>query len=222
MLRPNGQQRIWEHTIFGQDQGTLNQILQFTDVAGPVVRAEVQHCFLRNMVDLPAHPPAKKLDKVRYEGRYILAALSQWRQLDRKDIQAKVEVTAKFAISHHPRQIAMGRSYKPHIYLVSPAASQAFEFLFLQYAEKFWLQRRRNIADFVKEQGTFIGQLEAAKLLRDGSRERALFVAKELTLQQVQWDGCAVQLDEWTSAPWTDIVDRTCDQLLASAGFALN
>ena len=134
MLRPGGQQRIRKHTIFGKDQGTLNKILQFTDVAGPVVRAEVQHCFLGDMVDLPAYPPAKKLDKVRYEGRYILAALSQWRQLDRKYIQAKVEVTAKFAISYHPRQVAMGGSYEPHIHLMSPAASQAIELLFLQYA----------------------------------------------------------------------------------------
>jgi hypothetical protein len=86
------------------------------------------------MVNLPAYPPAKKLDKVRYEGGYILAALSQRRQLDRKDIQAKVEVTAKLAISHHPRQIAMGGSHEPHIHLVSPAAAEAFEFLFLQYA----------------------------------------------------------------------------------------
>src|SRR5207302_7585753 len=136
MLRSNRQHRIWEHAIFRQDQGTFNKILQFTDVAGPVVRAEVQHCFIGDMFDFSAYSPAKRLDKVRHEGLNILAAFSQRRQLDRKEIQAKVEVTAKFAISHHPRQIAMDGSYKPHIYLESPAAPQAFEFLFLQYAHR--------------------------------------------------------------------------------------
>jgi hypothetical protein len=174
------------------------------------------------MVDLPTYPSAKKLDKVRYEGRNILAAFSQRRQLDRKDIQAKVEVTAEFAISHHPRQIAMGGSYEPHIYLVSPAAAQAFEFLFLQYAQKFGLQRRRNIADFVEEKGTLIGQLEAAKLLRDGSGERTFFVAKKLAFQQIQWDGGAVQLDEWASVSRTDVMNCASDQLLASACFTLD
>jgi GTPase len=117
------------------------------------------------MVDLPAYLPAKNLDKVVYEGRNILAALSQRRQLHRKDIQAKVEVTAELAIFHHPRQIAMGSSHEPHIYLVSATASQTFEFLFLQYAQQFGLQCRRNVPDFVKEQSTLICQLEAAKLL---------------------------------------------------------
>jgi hypothetical protein len=87
------------------------------------------------MVDFPADPPAKKLHKVGHEGRNILAALSQRRQLHGKDIQAKVEVTAEFTISHHPRQIAMGSSYESHVDLMSPAASQALEFLFLQYAQ---------------------------------------------------------------------------------------
>ena len=36
MLRSNGQQRIWKHTIFGQDQRTLNQILRFANVPRPV------------------------------------------------------------------------------------------------------------------------------------------------------------------------------------------
>jgi hypothetical protein len=137
------------------------------------------------MVDLPAYPSAKKLDKVRYEDRNILAALSQRRQLDRKHVQAKVEVATEFAISHHPRKIAMGGSYQPHIHLVSPAASQALEFLFLQYAQKFRLQRRRNIAYFIQKEGTLVGQLESAKLLRDGARERALLMTKELAFEQI-------------------------------------
>jgi hypothetical protein len=118
---------------------------------------------------LPAYTPAKKLDKVRYQGRNVFTALSQRRQLDRKYIEAKVEVTAKFAISHHPRQVAMRCSHEPNIHLVSSAAAQTFEFLFLQYAQQFGLQLRRNVADLVKEEGTFIGQLEPAKLLCDCS-----------------------------------------------------
>jgi hypothetical protein len=174
------------------------------------------------MIDLPAYPPANKLNKVRYQSWDILSALSQWGQMDWKYIQAKVEVTAKFAISHHRRQVAMRSSYQPHIYMVSSTAPQTFELLLLQYAQKLWLQRCRNVADFIEEKGTFIGQLEAAQLLRYGSCERALFMAKEFAFEKIQGNGCAVQLDEWTSAARADIVDRTCDQLLACTGLALD
>ena len=104
--------------------------------------------------------------KIIHQQADILRPIAQRRQLDRKDIQAKIEVTAEFSILHHPRQIAMGSSYEPHIYLVSLAATQAFEFLFLQDAQKLWLQGRRNIPDFVKEESPFIGQFESAKFLR--------------------------------------------------------
>jgi hypothetical protein len=55
---------------------------------------------------------------------------------------------------------------------------QAFELLFLQYAQKFGLQCRRNIAHLVQEERAFIGQLKTANLLRYGSGERASLAAK--------------------------------------------
>src|ERR1700728_296391 len=200
---------IGKDAIFGQNQGSLDQILQFPNVAGPVVRAEVQHRFLRDMVDLPAYPLAQNLDKMRHKGRNVFTALSQWRQLHRKYIQAKVEVTAKIAVSHHLRQVSMGCSNKSNIHLVSLTATKAFEFLLLQYAQQFRLQLGWNIADLIQEESAFIGQLEATRLLRYGSGECTLFVAKKLTLQKIQWDGSAVQLDEWASAPRADIVNCT-------------
>jgi len=84
-------------------------------------------------------------------GGYILSAISQRRQLNRKDIQAEVEVAAEFAIFHHSREVTMRSSNESNIHLVSPAASQAFELLFLQDAKKLWLQRLWNVADFIQK-----------------------------------------------------------------------
>ena len=91
-----------------------------------------------------------------------------------EDIQTIVEVAAKFASIHHLRQIPIGCSHQPYVHLVSPSAAQALEFLFLQYAQQFGLQCRRNITHLVQEKCTFVGQLETANLLRYGSGERAL------------------------------------------------
>jgi hypothetical protein len=163
------------------------------------------------MVDLPAYPAAQSLDKMRHEGGNVFAAITQRWQLDGKYIQAKVEVTSKFAISYHFRQVAMSCSYESNIHLVSSTATQAFEFLFLQYAQQFGLKLRGNIANLIQEEGAFIGQLEAAQLLRYGSSECALLVAKKLALQEIQRDGRAVQLDEWAPAARADFVNRTRD-----------
>src|ERR1700683_2393984 len=151
------------------------------------------------MVDLPAYPVAKNLNKMLHKGRNVFTTLSQGWQLNRKYTQAKIQIAAEFAIFDHSGQVAMSRCDKPNIHLVSSTTAQAFEFLFLQYAQQFGLQLRRNIADLIQEERTFIGQLEAAKLLRDGSGEGALFVSKKLALQEVKWDGRAVQLDERAS-----------------------
>jgi hypothetical protein len=105
---------------------------------------------------------------------------------------------------------------------MSASTAQALELLFLQYAQQFRLQRRRNIPHFVQEERAFVGQLETANLLRYGSRECAFLVAKKLTFKQIQRNGSAIQSDERVSAAGTDVVNRVRDQLLASARFSLD
>src|SRR5437868_9697739 len=105
---------------------------------------------------------------------------------------------------------------------MSSCATQALELLFLQDAKQFGLQRRRNIADLVQEERAFIGQLEAANFLRDGSSERAFLVAEELTFQQIQRDGSAIQPYERASTARAELVNGMRDQLLAGACFSLD
>ena len=81
---------------------------------------------------------------------------------------------------------------------------------------------RRNIAHLVQEERPFVGQFEAANLLRDSTGESAFLMTEELALQQIEWNGSAIQLYERASAPRTDVVNRVGDQLLAGAGFSLD
>ena len=174
------------------------------------------------MFDLLTHPAAINLDKMRHQGRNVFAARPQWGQQDRKHIQAVVEVAAKFASLYHVRQIPVRRGHEPNVHVVSPRAAQALKLLFLQHTQQFGLQCRRNIAHLVQEERAFVGQFETANLLRDGSGESALLVAKKLAFQQIQRNGSAIQLYERASAPRADVVNRARDQLLAGAGFSLD
>src|ERR1700730_5660287 len=157
-----------------------------------------------------------------HQGWNVFWALPQRWQQKRKDIQTIVEIAAKVAPLHHLRQIPIRCSNKPNVHFVSPGAPQTLKLLFLQDAQQFGLQRRRNITYLVQEKSTFVGQLETANPLRYGSGERSFLVAKELAFQQIQWNGSTIQSYERTSAPRADVVDRVCDELLASAGFTLD
>src|SRR5208282_4940908 len=152
----------------------------------------------------------------------VFAAFPQWWQQDGEDIQTIVEVAAKFASIRHLCQIPIGCSHQSHVHLVSPGAAQALEFLFLQYAEQFGLQCRWNITHLVEEERTLVSQLETANFLRDGSGERALLVAEELTFQQIQWNGSTIQSHKRPPGSRADVVDRVCDEFLAGAGFSLD
>src|SRR5437588_6696451 len=150
---------------------------------------------------------------MRDEVRNVLAALAQWRQRDRENIQTVVEVDAKFAPLHHLHQVTVCCRHQPNVHLVSTSAAQAFELLFLQDTQQLGLQCRWNIAHLVQEERSLVGHFEATNLLCDSAGKGALLVTKELAFQQVEGNGSAVQLYERTAAPQTDVVNRPRDQL---------
>ena len=51
----------------------------------------------------------------------------------------------------------MSRSDQPHVDAMRATASEAFEFLFLQDAQKFGLQRQRYVANLIEKKRAFVG-----------------------------------------------------------------
>src|SRR5258708_25050112 len=159
---------------------------------------------------------------MRDQSGNVFAALPQWWQLDWEHVQTIVEVAAELAVIHHLLQIPICCSNQPDVHLMSASASQTLKLLFLQDAQQFGLQGRRNIAYFVQEERAFVGEFEAADLLRDGASERALIVAEEFALEQVKGNGGTIQPYERASATRTEVVNRMRNQFLAGASFALD
>ena len=89
-------------------------------------------------------------------------------------------------------------------------------------AQKFGLQCQRNIAHLVQEKRAFVGQLKTADLLRYGAGERASFVTKKLTFQQIERDSSAIQLYKRTPASRAEVVNCLRDQFLAGACLPLD
>src|SRR4029077_331947 len=101
-------------------------------------------------------------------------------------------------------------------------AAYPLEALLLERAENLGLQAEGQIANLVEKQRAPVRQLEASRLPRRGAGEGALFMAKELGLEQVFRNGRAVDRHEGAFGSRTQDVKRARKQLLAGAAFTLD
>src|SRR4029077_4929513 len=200
----------------------FNHVLKLSNVSRPGIRFQSAHEFVRNRVDMLPHSAGKDFDIVFDQGNDIFASLTQRWQRDRKYIQSIVQIAAKLVALHHSLEVAVSRSDEPHIDAMSASISEAFEFLFLQNRQKFWLQPEWYVADFVKKESPFVGQFKAANFLRDGTSKRTPLMAEELAFEQVERNGGTVQLDQRVATAGTGVVDRVSDEFLAGPGLSLD
>src|SRR5438445_13631325 len=159
---------------------------------------------------------------MRHQGGNVVAALPQWWQRNRENIQTVVKVDAKFATLYHFRQVTVCCSDQPYIHLVSPSATQALELLFLQDTEQLGLERRWNIAHLIQEESAFVSHFEPTDFLCDSARKSALLMTKELAFQQIQRNGSAIQFHIRASAPRADVVNRPRNEFFSSACFSMD
>src|SRR6478735_1117801 len=93
-------------------------------------------------------------------------------------------------------EIAIGRRDDSHIHLDGLRAPDTFELLLLNHPEQLRLKVQPHLADFVEQQRAEVRPLEGAFYALDRSRERALFVSEECTLDQPFGQRGTIQLDE--------------------------
>src|SRR5580704_10614350 len=78
--------------------------------------------------------------KIADEQRDVFTPLAERRKLDRKYLQTIVQVASKLSRGNHLVQIAIGGGNETHIHGNSSSSADAFEFLFLQRPQNFWLK----------------------------------------------------------------------------------
>src|SRR5437879_2311342 len=100
------------------------------------------------------------------------------------DVEAIVEVVAEAAGVDLVFEELIGGGDDAGIDADGPAFADALELVFLQDAEELDLQLGAHAGDFVEEDGSAMGGLEAAGLVVDGAGEGALDVAEQLAFQQ--------------------------------------
>src|SRR5713226_597750 len=107
-------------------------------------------------------------DEALDQQRNIFTPFSQWRQIDRYDIQPIIKVLSEGPIFYHLFEIRTCGRDNTHVDLDGTVAANPLELPLLQYAQQFDLKRCRHVADFIEENGSTIGLLESAYARLDG------------------------------------------------------
>src|SRR5271155_5482632 len=200
-----------------ENHGAFDKVLQFADISGPWVSRQRFHRIRRDYVNSLVHASSVECREMPHQSRNIFRALPQGRHLDRKYFQAIIKVVAKGPLFHHRGQIPMRGCDQPPVNLMGAVAPEPLEFLLLQNAQQFGLKFQRYIANLVKKQRAFVGQLEPSRFLRDGACECSSFVAEQLALEKSKRNRGAIQFHERLLAAIAQLMYRTRNKFLAGS-----
>ncbi|MNG05905.1 hypothetical protein D3C84_891200 [compost metagenome] len=116
----------------------------------------------------------------------------------------------------------MSGSDQPHITLELLACPHRGEGAFLQHPQKTHLHIGRQLSKLIQKQRAAIGLLEYACPISNSAGECTLLVAKQGGVDQLRYDGSAVNRNKRRCRARTSVMNRTGKQLFARAGFAVN
>ena len=206
-------------SVVRQDRRALDHVLQFADIAGPVVALQpARIAFDSRRPDFSSL--ASLIRKCWASSGMSSRRSRSGTRLDRKHVEPEIQVLAKPAALHLLLEVAVGGGDHAHVDGAGALLADALEIALLQHAQQLALQLQRNFADLVEKQRAAVGELEAADAVAHRAGEGALDVAEELALEQFARDRCAVDADQRPVAARAGFVDGARDQLLAGAGFA--
>src|SRR5437867_2720458 len=100
------------------------------------------------------------------------------------------------------------------------SSTHPLQSLFLEKAEKLYLNGWRKFADLIQKQGAAIGRFNHSFPLNVRTGKSALFMAKELTLQKGFGNGIAVNRDKGAILTGAPAMNCSCRHLFASAAFS--
>ena len=127
------------------------------------------------------------------------APMAERRQFDDPRRDAMVQVGAEAPVGEHRPEVAIGRGDDTDARGARLPAAEPVDDAFLEDTEDAGLRLRGHVADLVEEQRAAVGQLELAGPRVHSGGDAALD-AEQLHLEEVAWEGGAVERDEGPSA----------------------
>ena len=126
----------------------------------------------------------------------VAMALGEARDPDDDLGETVIEILAEAARLDHRRQVLVGGADDPRVDRDRLAAADPLDRPLLDEAKQFDLERKRDVADLVEEQGAALGELDLALGRLDRAGEGAFLVAEQFRLEQILRDRGAIDRDE--------------------------
>jgi hypothetical protein len=200
------------------DHRPLNHVLEFANVAWPLVREQRGD---RGLIE-----PHRSCDVVMTlehrscERDDIAGSLPQRLKLQREDIQAVVQVFAKTARLHIRQQITVSRGQQTKPRLHRSRRAERRELTLLQHSQQLGLHAERQFAHLIQKQRAAIGLLEEPFEPLGGSGESPFLVPEQQVLDHRLRQAGAVKSNKVFAFAERPIMDVPSQHFLASAGGA--
>src|SRR5580700_3179053 len=162
------------------------------------------------------------MDEVLYQHRNVVPSFAQWRDTNRKHIQAIVQVHPESSFRCHVLKMLIRRRDDPRIDSSGMRASEPFELLLLDRAEELGLQFDWQIADFVEKQRAAVGRLEAAHAGCHSAGKRASLIPEHLALEQRSGNRRAVDRYKTVVPACARLMNGPRNEFLAGTRLALD
>ena len=135
---------------FGQTGSPLHQIMQFADIARPMIAGQkIQHFRFDHELDsLLFADEIQKMIEQQYD---VVAPFAKSRSRDRNHIQTVIQILPESSPFHFFGEIFIGSTDQPYVRRNHPVAADAGDCFFLDDSEQGDLVFQRHITDFIQK-----------------------------------------------------------------------
>src|ERR1700687_1236707 len=137
------------------------------------------------MSDVLARFSRIAIDKIFHQQSDILFSFSKGRNLNRKNLEPIKQITTEGPSGHGCVQVTIRGGDDTNVDLDGLGASYPLGFPFLKDSQERDLSGRGQVAHFVQENRSSVGQFKAAKSALSGSCESPLLMAEQFRGNQV-------------------------------------
>jgi len=139
-----------------QEKGPLEDHFQLSDVAGPIVRAQMIEEVGRELWQ-----PRRAMlffEKLHRQRADLIATITQWWDLQCDAVEPKVQVAPKLSRTDFLRQIAIGRRHEADVERNRSDRADTHDLTCLDCTQQLGLRVHRKIADLVEQHGAALSR----------------------------------------------------------------
>src|SRR5271168_2575065 len=198
-------------------RGSLQGIVQLAYVSRPSI-ADQSLRRLRRQTKFGTTGGARhSLQHQLGERKDVLGSLAERRQSECDHVEAIVEIFAETSGRDFTLEISIGRDDDANINSERAIAPVSLKASVLNETKKFYLQRRRQLGNFVEQHRTAVARFETAGLVVDRSGERPANMTEQLVFEHVLRQRRAIDHHERPAAPRTPSMNLARKYVLAGA-----